>query len=102
MTDPVKTLPFEMFGKDDNTSMEWSVPEEFNTELKPYDSDFGSQACHIDVDKYISLLIATLEPILEPLGVEFKVKKSADKTTKKSAKKDTVHSTNLDVFLLEI
>ena len=94
MTKPVTALPLNMFGKTDNAAMEWYVPEKFGSVLEQCSNiELGKTTCCVDVEKYISLVTATLNPILEPLGVELQAKKSA------STKKPPVPETNLDVFL---
>ena len=95
MTKPVIALPFEMFKQTDNAAMEWYVPEKFRSDLNQCNGvEFGKTACRVDVEKYVELIIATLNPVLEPLGMELQSKKAAP------AKKNTsATETNLDVFL---
>ena len=94
MTKPIIALPLNMFGETDNAAMKWHVPEKFGSVLKQCSNiELGKATCCVDVEKYISLVTATLNPILEPLGVELWAKKSAP------AKKAPASDTNLDVFL---
>ena len=95
MTEPVKALPLKMFGENDNASMEWIVPETFNATLEQCEIAFGKKICMVDVEKYIALVTSILNPILEPLGLEFEEKRGT--SVKKTKPAQT--GSNLDVFL---
>ena len=96
MTNPTAALPLGMFAPADNAAMKWNAPKTFQDKLERCDIvEFGKTTCSVDVEKYVTLVIATFNPILEPLGIELQAKKS--KKTHKQQKPDN----NLDVFFQE-
>ena len=88
ITDPIKALPLKMFGENDNASMEWVVPEKFNAVLEQCEMAFGKKICMVDVTRAMCFSTSILNPILEPLDLEFEEKKgSSAKKNKASTNK---------------
>ena len=96
MNNPVGALPLKMFSGGDNASMEWNVPAVFGGGLEPCEAAFGKKTCSVNVEKYVEIVTATLNPILEPLGVKLQSKAAPKGKTKKD-KDEPLDS--LDVFL---
>lgn len=104
MTDPVVALPLGMFGDASDAGAEWRVPERFRAEMERREPEFGLRTCTVDVEKYVEMVITTLGPLLEPLGVVLKSKHSAKPAkhvpvSKHAAKTDIKTASSLSFFM---
>ena len=104
MTDPVVALPLGMFGDASDAGAEWRVPERFRAKMELCEPEFGRRTCTVDIEKYVELVITTLGPLLEPLGMVLKSKHAAKPAkrvpvSKHAAKTDIKTASSLSFYM---